>query len=172
MLTSPWKVRLAWSVAALFCFLKVLPEFEVETRFREALMARDHESAGAILERAAWYGRDTASLRTELANLMVQSQLGREALPHYWRALELEPSAQGFAAVGELTERTVGPHQSFYAYDRGLERYPDDPVLNRRKGFVLIRLRRFDEARPLLERVLESTPDDEEVRQALERVRG
>lgn len=169
--TSPWPARVAWSLAVFFCVLKIVPEVELESRFPSALFHREYDRAMAILDRAAWYGRDASLLRVELANRLVQEQRFLEALPQYWRSLELEPAAHGFAAVGDLTERQIGPQQALYAYKTGLEHFPEDAELHRRMGFLLARLNRPQEALPHLEFAHHALPEDEHTRAGLERVR-
>ncbi len=169
---APWKSRVAWSVVAAFCFLKLLSEFEIETRFPSSLFNRDYQSAASILDRAAWYGRDSSVLRADLANRLVQEQRSLAALPQYWRSLELQPAAHGYAAVADLTTRQIGPAQALYAYDQGLDHFPDDVGLNRGKGHLLVRLNRLDEAVPFLEFAAQANPEDEATQEALERARG
>ncbi len=168
---SPWVARAAWTGIALLFALKVVPYVEIDGRFPAALQKRDYEGAAAILDRAAWYGRDSSQLRADLANQMVREGKAREALPHFWRSLDLHPSNHGYLAVGTLTERLLGPQRAMYAFEQGLELYPEDVALIRGKALVMMKSGQAREAVAYLERVLEAEPEDAVALEALELVR-
>lgn len=169
---SPWTARIAWSFAGLFALAAVLPYIELEQRFPDAMQRRDYDTAEAILDRAALYGRDSAKYRTSLANQLVKEQAPIAALRHFWRSLELRPQSDGYLQVGRLNEKIQGTEFGLHAWTTGVKRYPDDIALNKRLGLALVELRRMKEARGYLEHAAELDPDDEAIRKALEKARA
>jgi tetratricopeptide (TPR) repeat protein len=72
--------------------------------------------------------------------------------------------------VGVLNEKLRGTEFALLAWEKGLERFPNDLGLNQRLGLSLVKLRRMNQARPYLERTLELDPDNAAVRRALDEV--
>ena len=170
--SAAWKRRLAWSLATLFCFFKVVPEFEIERRLPRALASGNFAEAEAILDRAAWYGRDSSETRTLLANTQIQNRKPMDALSNYWRSLELRPHPDGYAQVGVLVASIHGLDLALPAWKKGLAKYPDDFDLNRRLGLALLELRRANQATPYLEAAAKLRPDDASVNAALDKSRN
>ncbi|HEB90835.1 MAG TPA: tetratricopeptide repeat protein [Deltaproteobacteria bacterium] len=164
-----WIGRLAWSLAGLFCLVRIVPYIELDGRFPEALRTNDLAKAEAILDRAALYGRDSAILRSRLANRLLESGRSARAFRDYWRSLRLHPNPEGFAKLGTLSKRRQGPDQAIHTWKKGLELFPDDFELNRRVGLGLMEQRRWHEAIPHLERALTVRPEDKSLRDALAR---
>ena len=65
---GPWKNRAAWTFADFFCLANIVPEIEIEHRFPRTLISEDYEVSESILDRAAYYGRDSSGGRARLAN--------------------------------------------------------------------------------------------------------
>jgi tetratricopeptide (TPR) repeat protein len=167
-----WTRRIAWSFAVLFCLARVVPYIELDQRFPSALSRSDYSTAQAILDRAAFYGRDSAALRLQLANRLVKTPNPARSLPHYWRSLKLHPNAPAFAKFGVLSERLQGVEHAIFVWEEGLERFPDDFDLNRQLGIGLMKLRRPVEAVPYLERAVSMRPEDVGANAALAEARS
>lgn len=170
MSRSRWMRRTAWGFGGLFALTAVLSLIELEKRLPTAMQNRDYQEVEAILDRAALYGRDSSQYRTMLGNQLIKEHLPSAALPHFWRSLALHPQPDGFLQVGVLNEKLRGTEFALLAWEKGLERFPDDLGLNQRLGLSLVKLRRMNQARPYLERTLELDPDNAVVRRALDEV--
>ncbi len=156
---GPWKNRAAWTFAGFFCLANIVPEIEIEHRFPRALLSEDYEVAESILDRAAYYGRDSSGGRARLANGLVKTQDPWRSIPQYWRSLKFQPQADGFLQLGLLSLNLEGRAEALRTWSRGLEEFPDDFGLNERLGVTPLRAQRNSEAIPYLERALEIRPD-------------
>jgi tetratricopeptide (TPR) repeat protein len=168
--TAPprWHARVAWSLAALFCLAKIIPYVEIDRRLPIALGSRDYATAESILDRAAFYGRDTANLRAVLANGIVQTQNPAGSIRNYWRSLEYRPNPSGFAELGRLVGKLQGVEEGISTWEKGLEQFPDDADLNMLLGIGLMEAGRTREALPYLGHAIALRPNDERTRAALD----
>lgn len=163
--------RMCWGMGVVLTIAAVLPSIELELRLPDAMKRRDYDTASAILDRAALYGRDSASYRTLLANQLIKDKLPLPALKHFWRSLELRPQAHGYLQVGVLNQQIQGTEFGLHAWKKGAELFPDDAALIKRVGLALVELRRPSAALPYLERAIELDPEDEATRNALGKAR-
>lgn len=164
---SGWPARVAWSAAIVFCLAKIIPYVEVDRRLPAALRESDLATSAAILDRAAFYGRDSANARAVLANRLVEAREPDLAVRHYRRSLELRADAFGFAELGRLVGKLEGAEAAIETWRSGLDLFPNDPALNRLAGLALVRAERSAEALPYLERAATLDPTDLRVRDAL-----
>ena len=147
--------------------MRVVPYVDLDQRFPAALERNDYATAGSILDRAAWYGRDSAVLRLQLANQLSRTRNPMPSLRHYRRSLELRPRAEGYANLAGLVERLQGLEAALFLWREGVARFPEDPALLRGAGLALVRAGRASEAVPILERAVEAQPDDPIARRGL-----
>lgn len=162
-----WRSRMAWTLAGSFCVANVIPEIEIEQRLPLALSGRDYETAEAILDRAAFYGRDSSTWRASLANHLVKTQDPWRAIAQYRRSLKFYPQAAGYAQLGILVEKLEGVEEAIATCGEGLAHFPDDFDLNRRMAAGLLKAQRLDEAISYLEHAVELRPDDKGANRAL-----
>ena len=165
--TRVWGRRLAWSLAGLFCVARIIPYVEINQRFPTALAASDYSTAESILDRAALYGRDSTILRLQLANRLLKSETPARSLRHYRRSLDLRPHAEGYARFGTLTAKFVDIERAIFAWESGLEKFPNDFGLVRHVGEGLLHARRPKLALPYLERAVAIRPEDLNAKRAL-----
>jgi len=156
-----WGRRVAWTLAGLFCLARVVPYVELDRRFPSALQRSEFATAESILDRAAFYGRDSAVLRLQLANRLAKTPNPRRAIRNHWRSLELNPHASGFAQLGVLSEELLGIDEAVFTWQKGLDQYPDDFDLLRYAGAGLLKSRGPQAALPYLERAVAMRPEDE-----------
>jgi Flp pilus assembly protein TadD len=108
-----------------------------------------------VLER---HGRDStlaAQAEFELGSIELDSGNPPVAVPHFERAVALEPGNPGYANNLAFALIQVGrPREAEDRIDRLLETYPNDPYLLKNKALALIELEREVEALPLLERAM------------------
>jgi len=166
-----WRGRLAWGIAGFFCVANVIPELEIEQRLPAALSSDDLGTAESILDRAAYYGRDSAAWRASLANRLVKTHDPSRAIPQYRRSLEFYPQAHGFSQLGILVEKLEGLGEAIAVWREGLEGFPDDYDLNRRMAAGLLKAKRPREAIPYLEHSVALRPDDADAKIALRAAR-
>ena len=170
--TGVWRTRIAWTFAGFFCLANVVPEIDIERRLPAALMRQDYEAAESILDRAAFYGRDSSTWRAALANHLVKTQDPWSAIPQYRRSLKFHPQADGFVQLGNLVEKLEGTEQAVVTWKEGLTHFPEDFDLNRRLGAGLVKLQRFEDALPYLGHAVELRPEDRAARQAFAQARA
>jgi tetratricopeptide (TPR) repeat protein len=135
------------------------------------LQRSEFATAESILDRAAFYGRDSAVLRLQLANRLAKTPNPRRAIRNHWRSLELNPHASGFAQLGVLSEELLGIDEAVFTWQKGLEQYPDDFDLLSYTGSGLLKLRRPQAATAYLERAVAMRPEDERVSNLLAEAR-
>lgn len=169
--SSVWMTRIAWTLAGLFCLARLVPYVELDRRFPAALERHDFATAAAILDRAAFYGRDSAPLRIRLANRLTSTRAPGQSLRQYRRGLELNPNAAGFVELGRLAEKFQDVDNAISVWQQGVELFPDDYDLVFNLGDALLQTYRAGAALPYLERAVAMRPDDVNAREALESAR-
>lgn len=159
--------RVCWGAGTFFALMAIVPSIELYKRFPDAIKRGDYDTAEAILDRAALYGRDSARYRTSLANELVRTQSPLPALRNYWRSLKLQPQPDGYLQVGILNAKLHGTESGLHAWETGVEIFPENAALNKQLGMTLAELWRYAAALPYLEHAAELDPDDETTANAL-----
>jgi Tfp pilus assembly protein PilF len=158
-----------WIVGGLCVALLFGAKFESDVRLRRALQAREPQEAARVLDRLARFGRDSASARAALADLLASSGDPRGALREYGRANEIRPQAGTWQRIAALHARADRDTAAAAAYAQAIALAPDTARLHYEHGQVLLRAGRADEARDAFQRAVDLDPERGIHRTMLER---
>ena len=113
-----------WAVGAVCALAIAGPVLELELGFRPALARDDVDAAERSLERLVWMGRDSPSLRAQLALLKARQRDLDGAEREADRALALFPSADSWSAKGWIAQRRGALAPAIGAYEHALKLEP------------------------------------------------
>lgn len=162
-----WPRRLVWSVAACGMAAAVLSNAGQVSLARSLAFDRTTE-AMRNLDWLAWFGRDTAPQRLQVARRLWELGLQGAAKEQLARSLELAPSVGAWSLLARIEEDRHDWAAAIAAYEAGLAIEPDRLGLLHRAGVAWLQLERPDRARPLLERALAVRPGYRPSRRSLD----
>lgn len=126
-----------------------------------ALMLSDYEGATHWFGQAVRCAPDNPRLHCNLGNSMRDAGRREAAIPHFTRALELDPQLlEAALASAELLDELRRPHDALTAYQRALRIAPDDMRALLGQGQTLNAIKRHAEAEKLFKQAIEREPEN------------
>lgn len=106
------------------------------------------------------------------ADYLYKSREAEKALPHLARAVELEPDfPMAYAALGIAYSYTGQLDCAGRSFRKGLEKYPENIMLNFNYSVFLYKIEEFGKAYHHVMRVLKKYPSDREARDLLQEIK-
>ena len=167
---SRWGPRLVWAVGAACVAVMGVDVWESYFGVRHGLRSQDVPRVERAVDRLNWIGRDNPALRLKAGALRLRRGEQADALHHFERAAELQPSAQSWSAVAEAESSAGHWERASEAYETALGFAPDDAELHHRAALVWIERDDPVRARQALERALALDPKRAEARSLLRRL--
>jgi Tfp pilus assembly protein PilF len=102
--------------------------------------------------------RQTAEICMNLADKLEKDGFDAEAIAHYEKARQDNPSLRLERKLAVLYDKVGDPKRAMEEFDKALKQTPNDPGLLNNVGFCLYNQRKFDQAETHLRRALSLDP--------------
>jgi tetratricopeptide (TPR) repeat protein len=166
-----WLRPVVWATGAVCVGVMFTAAWEGYFGLRRASTYGDLDRYEQALERMRRIGRDDPDLRLNLARRLSLHGEDERALVSLGRALELQPSAEVWHAIGSLHAKLGQWEDALAAYEAALALEPRNAPVLHDVGAAWFALERPGKALPPLRRAARLDPEREETRSLLERVR-
>ena len=121
-----------------------------------------------ILKRACLLKPDSAPANYSLAVCYYETEDYEQAVTFCTRAAELDPNnTEIFTSLGDIRGKLGDDYKAINAYKQALEVNGNQSDVMIRLGMVYARMKRFDPARLILDRAVQTAPDDPDTHLAL-----
>jgi len=164
-----WVAPAVWAAGLASVYVMFGSTFEEQYVLQPALNQQRLSDAEQSVERLSWMGRDSASLRSALAQRLGARGQYAEAERQQRRAIALHPSPAMWSALGALLASQGRHREAIDAYDRAIAMAPDIAILHHRAGEVWMAIGDPERARQEFSRAVELDPDRPMHRLMLER---
>ena len=162
-----WRPHLVKAVGVVCIAVIVVDTWETHFGVRRALALEQLARVERAIDRINWIGRDNPNFRLAIGDQWLRVDERDRALAHFERALELEPSARSWRALGVVHARNERWELASEAYEEALAFAPDDAGLHHAAGAAWIESGEPERARSALERAVELEPKSWETRKLL-----
>jgi Flp pilus assembly protein TadD len=166
-----WPSRALWATGALCVALGLFALWEEDVGFRSPLASGDVVRARTAVDRLALIGRDGPKRRTRLGRELAKNGQYRAARIQFARALELQPTADGWGAMALLHEQGLEWVAAARAYQAAAVLDPASPTLRYKTGLCWLEAGEPARAIPALEAAAALAPDEKLIRLSLARAR-
>ena len=166
-----WPSRAVWATGALCVVVGLGALWEEDIGFRRSLATGDTARARTAVDRLTMLGRDGPRRRTQLGRELARDGNYRAARIQFARGLELQPTSDGWQAMGLLYEQGAEWLRAAQAYGAALELDPDNATLHYKSGLCWLEAGDPERAIAGFEAAAAIAPNQKLIRLSLERAR-
>jgi hypothetical protein len=162
--------RVIWTLCAVAIALYLVSAWEFEFGARQASAQAGFARQEKAITRLRWIGRESHIVHYNLGFDLVRDGQLEPARVHLERSIALYPTARAWTALGNL-ERLEGHFEiAVIALDAGITLDPNYAIAHKRRGEALASLGKFDAGLAALREAERLDPDNQNIRDSIERV--